>query len=58
MSVRDSLPSRALDFGLGVAIGLAVAGAVLIAAWDAARETRARLADCITEACSVCRGGR
>ena len=58
MSIRDSLPSRAVDFGFGVAIGLAVAGAVLLAAWDSARETRAKLADCITEACAVCRGGR
>mgnify|MGYP003476274072 FL=1 len=58
MSIRDSLPSRAVDFGLGVFIGLAVAGAVLLAAWDAARETRAKLDACLTEACDVCRGGR
>lgn len=58
MTVGASPPSRWVDVLFGAAIGLAIAGAVFVAALNAVRQARAKLDDCITEACSVCRGGR
>lgn len=58
MRLRCDVGSRAVDMLFGAALGLALCGAFLLAAWDAARESRERLANCVTEACAVCRGGR
>ena len=58
MTVGAPPPSRWVDVLLGAAVGLAIAGAAFAASLDAVREARAKLDDCITEACAVCRGGR